>query len=77
VLRDGQVGTLICSRHYNVAAYLTRDMPARFGECLNGFFAGNVGETCHTIVRGKWSDGYDDGSAVGTHRLNGFLILGP
>lgn len=77
VLRNREVGPRIRFGHYNVAAYPAHDPPARLGEGLDSFFAGNVGEPCHPITRRRKSNGYDDGGAVGTHSLDGFLILGP
>ena len=47
MLWDGEVRTNIWLAQYNMATDLTHDLPTGFGEGLDSFFAGDIGEACH------------------------------
>lgn len=49
VLWNGKVYAETGLAHYDVAADLPDDLPARFLECLDCFFARNVGKPGHSI----------------------------
>ena len=47
MLRDGEIRADTWLTQHDMAADLPHDLPARFGESLDGFFPGNIGEARH------------------------------